>query len=263
MTNRKILAATALCVIASIGLTACGSAQSKGDTGKATSPTPSPKALLDPFEGLTADQITDKALAATKAADSLKVAGEGKDDDKHLSMEFALSKAGDCTGRVGNTGYGQNAMLVSDKISYMKGDEAFWKQIGKETGTSAKQSTAIAEMLKGRWMKIPADQAKSMGELCNLNALLKEMGDEDTAGVTKGQTTEVNGQKALTLTRKDGAETHTFYVATKGQPYFLKFVTEGGDEPGTLVFSDYNKPVTVTAPPADQIVDLDKVRGRP
>ncbi|MFF3248741.1 hypothetical protein ACFYWY_34540 [Streptomyces sp. NPDC002870] len=38
-------------------------------------------------------------------------------------------------------------------------------------------------------------------------------------------------------------------------------LTEGGDEPNTLSFSDYNKPVAVTAPPADQIFGMDKVKA--
>ncbi|MFF4228824.1 hypothetical protein [Streptomyces sp. NPDC001820] len=261
MTNRKILAVAALCVTAAVGLTACGGGQSEDTAGKAASSPPSPKTPVDPFEGLTADQIADKALKATKAANSLKLAGEGKDDGKDLSWEFTLSNAGNCTGKLSYTGSGQAELLVVDKVTYMKADEAFWKGIAKQKGTPAKQSTALAEMMKGRWMKAPADKSGGMAGLCNLDALLKKMGDEDTSGVTKGESAEINGQKAITLTRKEGAETHTFYVATEGQPYFLKFVTEGGDEPGTVSISDYNKPVAVTAPPADQIFDLDKVKA--
>lgn len=267
MTNRKILAVAALCVTATVGLTACGGGQSENHADradradKAASSPPSPKAPVDPFEGLTANQIADKALEATKSADSLKVAGEGKDDGKDLSLEFALSKAGDCTGKFSYTGSGQAELLVVDKVPYMKGDEAFWKEIGKQKGTSAKQTTALAELLKGRWMKAPAKNANKMGDACNLDALLKKMDDGHTSGATKGAPAEINGQKAITLTRKEGAETHTFYIATEGQPYFLKAVTEGGDEPNTMSFSDYNKPVAVTAPPADQIFDVDKVKA--
>ncbi|MGW1496853.1 hypothetical protein, partial [Streptomyces sp. NPDC002402] len=216
MTNRKFLAAAALCVTTTVGLTACGGGQSEGVADKAASSSPSPKAPVDPLEGLTADQIADKAFAATKAADSLTVAGEGKDDGKHLSLEFTLSKRGDCTGKTGYTGSGQSQLRVVDKITYMKGDEAFWKGIAKQKSTTAQQSTAMVELFKGRWMKIPAGKAKGIGEVCDVNALFKKLGDEDLSGVTKGPTTEVNGQKALTLTRKDGAETHTYYVATVG-----------------------------------------------
>ncbi|MFD7446486.1 hypothetical protein [Streptomyces sp. NPDC059909] len=262
MTNRKFLVAAVLCATATAGLTACGGGKSEGQADKAdkaASSSPSPKAPVDPFEGLTADQIAEKAMDATKAANSLKVTGEGKDDGKDLSLEFALSKTGDCTSEFSYKGSGQVELLVVDKVTYMKGDEAFWKSTTKEKGTSAEQSAAVAEMFKGRWMKVPADEAKDMGETCDLDSLLEKLGDEDTSGATRGQTTEVDGQKAITLTRKDGAETHTFYVAAEGRPYFLKAVTEGGDEPGTVTFSDYDKPVAVTVPPADQIVDVDKL----
>ncbi|WP_329584983.1 hypothetical protein OG500_31640 [Kitasatospora sp. NBC_01250] len=30
----------------------------------------------------------------------------------------------------------------------------------------------------------------------------------------------------------------------------------GGDSPGTVDFSDYDKPLTVQAPPADQVIDV-------
>ncbi|NUK28519.1 hypothetical protein HRW08_39195, partial [Streptomyces lunaelactis] len=123
---------------------------------------------MDPFEGLTADQIADKALKATKAANSLKLAGEGKDDGKDLSWEFALSKAGAWTGKLSYTGSGQAELLVVDKVAYMKADEAFWKGIANQKGTPAKQSTALAEMMKGRWMKAPADKSGGMAGLCNL-----------------------------------------------------------------------------------------------
>lgn len=50
-------------------------------------------------------------------------------------------------------------------------------------------------------------------------------------------------------------------MSAKGQPHLLKFTIEGGKEPKSAVFTDFDKPVTVTAPPADQIVDLEKLGG--
>lgn len=63
------------------------------------------------------------------------------------------------------------------------------------------------------------------------------------------------------LTKKDGAETFTFYVAKEGEPYLLKFTSEGGKEPKSAAFSDFNAPITVTVPPADQVVDPSKLGG--
>ncbi|MDO0939158.1 hypothetical protein QQY66_48450 [Streptomyces sp. DG2A-72] len=49
-------------------------------------------------------------------------------------------------------------------------------------------------------------------------------------------------QNAITLTKEeDGATTNT-YVATEDEPYILRVVTKGGDEPGDLTLADYDKP---------------------
>ena len=72
----------------------------------------------------------------------------------------------------------------------------------------------------------------------------------------KGKTTTVDGKPAITLTETDGDETYTTYVATEGKPYILKMVIKGGKEPGTVKFSDFDKPVDAKAPTGD-IVDLD------
>ncbi|WP_426567377.1 hypothetical protein [Streptomyces canus] len=266
MTNRKILVSAAACAALTAALVGCskdGGGKDAGSKGKSDrTVTESPKAP-EPFAGLTGQQIADKAVEATKAASSLKVAGSGKDDGKQMSIEFALSKQGNCSGEMGYVGSGRAEFLVLDKVMYMKGDEAFYKGMGKEEGTSAEETAAMTEILKGRWMKIPADEdaAKDMGGACDLDGLIEEMEDGSTANVTKGQFTDINGQKAITLTEKDGAETHTIYVAAEGKPYFLKIVTTGGDEPGTVTFSDYDKPVAATPPPADQVVDLEKMMG--
>ncbi|XUL99759.1 hypothetical protein ACQ86F_22235 [Streptomyces venezuelae ATCC 10712] len=46
-------------------------------------------------------------------------------------------------------------------------------------------------------------------------------------------------------------------MATQGTPYVLRIVTQGGDEPGTLTFSKYGKPVAAKAPAAKDVVDTD------
>ncbi|MEV5619036.1 hypothetical protein [Streptomyces bacillaris] len=48
-------------------------------------------------------------------------------------------------------------------------------------------------------------------------------------------------------------------MATKGEPYLLKVTGKGGDEPGTLDFSDYDKPVNAKAPADKDVLDLDEL----
>lgn len=118
----------------------------------------------------------------------------------------------------------------------------------------------MIKMMKGRWVKtdVSDPEAKDSLELCDLGSLLSELEANDTAARRAGETT-VNGRKALKLTESDGEATYTAYVATEGEPYLLKVEQVGGEEPGTMTFSEYNKPVAAKKPAAKDILDLDKL----
>ncbi|GAA3375256.1 lipoprotein [Streptomyces sannanensis] len=261
MTNRKFLVAATVCATALAGLTGCSSDKGKDAADdKKPSASQESKAPADPFAGMTADQIADKALDTTKAADSLKAMGIARSDKKELQFDVSVSKQGDCQGKL--TDAGATADLVSvDKAVYIKGDSKFWEQTGKEDGSSPEETAAMVELLKGRWLKVPAEDNSAeddLGAICDTDTLFEEA-DQAKTGLTKGQNTEVNGQSAVTLTKKDGDETTTLHVATEGEPYLLKVTVEGGKDPGEASFSDFNKPITVTAPPADQVMDPTKL----
>ncbi|MFG2774802.1 hypothetical protein [Streptomyces sp. NPDC048350] len=266
--NRKIWVATMVCAATVVAVTGC----SKGDKDdtKAQGGTKTPaasatttKAPVDPFEGLDADAIADRAVRATKGASSLHMVGDGKADGEQMTIDLALDDKGACTGNIGLKD-AKADILQADKIMYMKGDEKFWQVSAGEGGASAEEGKAMAELLKGRWMKMSKKNAGELADLCDIKALIKEMDkDKDQRqGMTKGPDAEVDGKPAATLTKKDSkGETFTMYVAKEGEPFILKTVEAGGDEPGTIVFSDYNEPVTATAPPADQVVDPAKLGG--
>ena len=210
------------------------------------------KASDDPFGGLGADQIADKAVAATKEAASIRMAGRVVSDGEPLTIDFAVDTRGACTGKLGMKG-GKAELLQVNKVLYMKGDAKFWEA---SLGAEAKGLTSL---LKGRWLKVPAGTAGDMDGVCNLKAMLDGLDKDksDRRGMTRGPDAEVDGRPAVTLVKKKaGGKSTTLFVAKEGEPYLLKVVKTGGDEPGTIVFSDYNKPVKAVAPPADEIVDL-------
>ncbi|TGB00611.1 hypothetical protein [Streptomyces sp. MZ04] len=226
--NRKLLAAAVACAAAFVGITGCSSEDKK-----------------DPFEGMSADKIADKAADASKDAGSFRVAGQGKQEGKPIKVDFSVAKSGDCKGKMGGAEQGTAEILVSGEFSYMKGDEKFWKET---TGGSAQ-----SELLKGRWMKVPNDKGDGT---CNPDDMFKS---DELKDLKREKDAEVNGQNTAVLTKKESGKKSTFYVATEGKPYFLKVVTTGSDDPGTMLFSDYGKPVVVKAPPADQVVDPEKL----
>ncbi|MFD4629564.1 hypothetical protein ACFVYR_06400 [Streptomyces sp. NPDC058284] len=225
--NRKLLAVAVACAAAVIGVTGCSS---DGDK--------------DPFDGMSADKIADKASKASKDAGSYRMKGQMKQNGQASDVEFAVAESGDCKGTVGSAKTGKAEFLSVGEFRYSKGDDKFW---------DSKGGGATAELLKGRWVKQPSTAGKAV---CNpddmfSNKNLKKLEREDDA--------EVDGAKAAVLTRKKGGETTTFYVAMEGKPYFLKVVNKGSDGPSTVTFSDYGKTVDVKAPPASEVVDPKKL----
>ncbi|MEU1024431.1 hypothetical protein ABZ366_20500 [Streptomyces sp. NPDC005904] len=224
--NRKLLAVAVACSAAVIGLAGCGSDDEK----------------KDPFEGMSADKIAKKASAASKDAGSFRVSGKGEQDGKAIKVDFSVAKSGECKGKMDGGAQGAAELLVVDGNQYMKGDEAFWKD--------AMGGGSQASRLKDKWVKTPNQKKEGA---CQADDMFKS---GELKGLKREKDAEVDGKTAAVLTKTKSGKKSTFYVATEGKPYFLKVVNTGKDDPGTMYFSDYGKPVEVKAPPAGEIMDL-------
>ncbi|MFB7513888.1 hypothetical protein [Streptomyces sp. NPDC056144] len=256
----RLRAAAVVCAaVAVAGPAPAVTAWAAAPPARAQAAAPSP----DPFDGLSADEIGDRAVAATQSATSLRMTGRVVADDQPLDIDFALDDGGDCTGTMAIEG-GTAELRRADDITYMKGDEAFWRASMTSQGMPPAQIDTVVELVKGRWLKIAPGQAGSgdLSGVCDLKGLLADLDDDkaDRAGLVRGNDGEVNGTPVATLVQKkaDG-ETTTVSVSQEGKPYILKMVKTGGDGPGSMVLSDYDKPVQVTVPPASETVDLAKL----
>ncbi|MFF8379845.1 hypothetical protein ACF07V_27370 [Streptomyces sp. NPDC015661] len=242
---RRTALVAALSAAFALGATACG-------------PLADDAKPAGPFGELTGSQIVDKAFAATRTAKSVTVDVDEQSPVEPLKAYLSLDTRGRCTGTLTIGATGTVELLKTDaKSVYMRFDEAFLRQQVKEEGPEAQD--AMVKELKGRWMKGPVSDPdnKGMLELCDLKELLGGF-EEGASGIVKGEETTVGGQKALALTEPgDDGETNTVYVATQGTPYVLKIVTKGGEEPGTITFSHYGKPVEAKAPAAKDVVETD------
>ncbi|MET8683454.1 hypothetical protein ABZV77_04500 [Streptomyces sp. NPDC004732] len=223
--NRKLLAVAVACAAAVIGVTGCSS---DGDK--------------DPFDGMSADKIADKASKASKDAGSFTMKGKMEQKGEVSNIQFSVAESGDCKGTMGSPKKGTAEFLATGKTSYVKADDKFWESQG---------GASTAELLKGRWVK-----GAEGTSVCNPDDMFKS---DKLKNLKREDDAEVDGQKAAVLTKKKGSETTTFYVAMEGKPYFLKVVNKDSDEPGTVTFSDYGKAVDVKAPPASEVVDPKKL----
>ncbi|MFE1345536.1 hypothetical protein [Streptomyces sp. NPDC058757] len=226
-------------------------------------PAPAPAAPSpDPFDGLTPAQIADRAVDATRSADSLRMTGQVVSGGQDLDVDFSVDDQGSCRGRIG-VDDGEAELRRVDGVTYMKGDEAFWRISMTSQGVPENQIAPVVELVQGRWLKIAPGQAGSadLDEVCDLDSLLDDLGrgGDDRAGLTRGPDREVDHTPVATLVKKESGETTTVSVAQEGKPYIRQVVRTGGDEPGSMTLSAYDRPVEVTAPPADETVDLSRL----
>ncbi|MFH8796148.1 hypothetical protein [Streptomyces sp. NPDC017941] len=241
MRGTKLLAAMTVVGVSGALLAGCGDDGKDSDGSK------------KPFSGESADQIADKAVAATKKAESLHVKGDTRQPDgKSLTLDLSVDKQKNCDGTLRIQGTRADVRHIGDTL-YLRGDEQYWKASLKGQPGAAK---AIPK-LRDKWAKMPADDAVTKG-LCDKQSLVASMDEDKSArkGMKKGGTTTVDGQEAIKLTKKaSSGETQTLYVATEGEPYILRTTTEGGKRPSTATFGDYGKDVRPEQPAAGDTVD--------
>ncbi|MFF4170927.1 hypothetical protein [Streptomyces sp. NPDC001744] len=241
---RRAAAAVLLCAAVATGAAACG-------------PSPDGAKPKGPFAELTGSQVLDKAFAATRAAKSLTVAVDMTSEGERVKAHLSLDDAGRCTGTL-STGTAATTELIKadSKEVYLRFDDASLRE--QTEGESPEVREGVLKALRGHWVRTPVTDpdTKDVLELCDLASLLDGF-EQGASGIVKGGEATVDGRKALTVTEPDdGGVTRTVYVAAEGTPYVLKIVTKGGDEPGTIAFPQYGKPVVAKVPAAGDIADI-------
>ncbi|GAA2134753.1 hypothetical protein [Streptomyces synnematoformans] len=211
----------------------------------------------DGLAGKSAEEIKDETVAAMRSAKSMTLDFK-QTGAQEIAANLSMTKSGECKGTM--TLEGANAeVLRVDGTSYMKPDAKFWEQ----NAGSSEQAQLIQGMVGDRWVEAGSGGDDDFASFCDLDALLKELGEEDKGDkkekTEKGDEGEVRGTPTITLVAKEDGETTTVHVATEGEPYILKMESEGGDEPGSAEFSEFNEKVDVQAP-ADAI-NLNELGG--
>ncbi|MGW6508752.1 hypothetical protein ACWGCP_14555 [Streptomyces niveus] len=281
------VAGAASCATGGAAHVAAGTAEKEAPATAKQATAPSTEAApADPFAGLTAARIAGEAVTATKGAPSLRLTAEGTDDGRRVKVDFSLDRSGTCTGGLRRDD-SEAEFAVVKGVTYVKGDDEFWRSISSgandvnaandendESGRidqsgrndqNADPAVAdeLVQLLKGKWLKIPAGagaSARALGGACDLDAMLDGVHVADARGATRGAAAEVEGRKAATLVKRETDGTRTTYVAAEGEPYLLKAVSEGGQAPGTVLLTDFGVPVKVAVPPGAETVDLRDVR---
>jgi hypothetical protein len=228
-----VLAATAV-----LSATACGSSSS------------STSALT----GLSPDQIVQKSVADFKAASSVRIAGRVVSSGETIAINLTDVAAKGCQGTIGLAApatssskavTGTAAIVEVDSTVYMKLSDSFF--------TSAGLPASEFSQVSGKYIKLASgSNLASFAQLCDPSTLSTAFAKDDT-GFTKAGTATVTGQPTLAFKQPKIPSNGTVYVSDAAAPQILRIAGPAGQ--GSIDFSNYNADVTITAPPASEVVD--------
>jgi hypothetical protein len=253
-TKRSLIGVTVLGIL----LAACGGGSSSGEADKQP------------------DQILSDAVAALKSTKTLHLVatenssstpdpnGGGSSGPIKIAADIQTPNA--VAGTITEGGATGHFVVTNGKF-YLQGRDLLAKLGGQ----------AAVDVVGDKWVLVPASAGSSgVADLADMNKLATCL-QQQHGTLSKGGTATVNGQDTVIIVDKGdkpGTQPGKLYVATSGTAYPLKFeqtgsVTPGGDtsgpcantnsSTGSATFSDFNKSVTVTAPPNP--LDLSSLGG--
>ncbi|MFI5631514.1 hypothetical protein ACIA8E_19500 [Streptomyces sp. NPDC051664] len=223
-----------LCAVTALALTACNPVfAQQHDTA--------------PFARLTGPEVAGKALAATRAAKSVRITvGTKSPDGTSVEAYVATDIRGECTVTLSMGAAGTMDLVRTGGTVYTQSDEAMLR--AASAGRPRTDTDAEVRKLTGRWVNADhADRftAQTLG-YCDRKGFLDRLAENsDTAH--KGRATTVGTTPALSLTGRAGTGTWQAVVAAEGRPHLLKLRFSTGT-PLTVEFTDFDKPFTVKRP---------------
>ncbi|WP_406342193.1 hypothetical protein [Streptomyces sp. NBC_01578] len=223
-------ATATLCAVTALALTACNPVfAQQQDTA--------------PFARLTGPEVVNKALAATRAAKSVRITVETKSSDgTPVEAYVATDIRGECTVTLSMGAAGTMDLVRTGGTVYTQSDEAMLR------AASAGRPHAEVKKLTGRWVKADhADRftAQTLG-YCDRKGFLDRLA-ENSGTAHKGRATAAGSTPALSLTGRAGRGTWQAAVATEGRPHLLKLRFSTGT-PLAVEFTEFDKPFTVERP---------------
>jgi hypothetical protein len=241
---RKTFAAAA--GVTCLAVAACG-----GSATSSAGAAPSATSTVDPLASLTATQVSAKAVADAEVAPSLTFKGSVVQSGQPFTLDLAIKPGHGCAGTIDEGSKGGLKLIVIGKTVYLNPNATFWKANG-----GADAGAAIA-LVDGRYLEVSTSDAQmgSLATMCDVKQLFSS--DDSTHPVAREAVTTLNGTRVLPIKISDGS---IDYVTDTSKPEFVEGYAPKGSKAGagTMTVS-VGAPVTLTAPPASQVIDGSKL----
>ncbi|MGH3421288.1 MAG: hypothetical protein ACRDOD_17070, partial [Streptosporangiaceae bacterium] len=169
--------------------------------------------------------------------------GSGKASGQTYSISMSVTHKG-CTGFIGAGRDGGFVILDIGKTAWIQPNDKFWEFAGIPA--------SLLSTVHGKWLEVTGNSSikltAAFAPFCNASKMLSTLAPKLT-GLVKGKTIKISGHQALQLRNESGRE--SIYVSISSKPEILRLTNEG-----TLNFSAYGARVTLTPPPAGDVITL-------
>jgi hypothetical protein len=236
-----------IAAVAAAGASCLAAAACGGISASSLSAAPSASSTPDPLASLTARNVATEAVANLRTASSLKMAGTVNESGQHVVLNLDLKPGHGCAGTIVEGSEGSFKVIVIGKTIYFNASNQFWKSaVGSE-------ASSVIALINGRYIKT-STSANGMSSMVSLCALSRQMVSQKLTGTfSKGKLFTFEGTKVLPIVNpKEGV----LYVTDTSKPEIAEILKtkNTGDGTGKLTFS-VGAPVTLTAPPASQVIN--------
>jgi len=191
------------------------------------------------IEKLPAQEMLTTSAAAMATASSVAVFASLKEDGTAMSFDLVLG-----------TGVGQGTMSLNG-TTLMEFRELDGKMYWKSTREGAEAILGpgdASKIIGGRWVVTPTGtedgEVPGPGDFGDKDDLLASLVQEGAKATVTG-TGEVDGTPVVFVKTTGSDGTSTLAIQTVGEPYVVQVK---GKEAGNIEFTNWNAPVTVTAP---------------
>lgn len=218
----------------------------RDDTPAATSSSPAQNA--EGFADQGYEDIKQAALDAMAELESVHVEADIQSEGQGAQLDVSMSADGNCTGTVSFGGISVEVLQAEDGAWFKPSQELLQQQFGD-------QAPAVSDFVGDSWV------ADTNGDVtptnCDLEGFIQQViADEaDETNTEVAGVEDLDGEDVVRLNFTNEQGDGSAYILAEGEHYLAKLEVQG-DEPGTVMFSEFNEEVSTEAPAPDEVVDL-------
>jgi hypothetical protein len=245
----RIVPASVLAAAIALSAAACSSSGSSG------SATPSASSLAG-----TPDQIVQKAISDLKTASSVQLSGTVDSAGTNSVIDLTSAGAQDCKGTImihqtaaaassSKAETGSVDLIEVGGTVYAKPSDGFFNNLGLS-------ASDISEVT-GKYVKATANSdLAGFADLCGSSFVAASFYKHDETGFVSDGTATINGQATEVFKQPAADDNGIVYISVSSTPEIARISGPGSE--GSVNFTNYNAPVTITAPPASEVIDGSK-----